>query len=141
MDDQVSGARLGAAGVLERTGEAGPAIDLDQKIRQVQLGQACYDLIAQVLGAGRRIFASHRADDQVVTDAPDVFVLRKAAIETSQDRLQFGLPLAQARFSILRCTSQSASVCLPGWPLFARDQIRFGVCVSTTAIYPDVTCS
>jgi len=46
VSDQIPGARLGAAGVLERTTEPSPAIDLDQQVWQVQLRQARHDLIA-----------------------------------------------------------------------------------------------
>jgi len=53
----------------------------------------------------------------------------------------FGLSLAQALGSILRCAGQSASFGPPGRPLLAWDQIRLGVGVSTAAIYPDVACA
>jgi hypothetical protein len=45
----------------------------------------------------------NRADDQVITDEPYVFVLRKTAVESSQDRLEFGLSPAQALGSLFGC--------------------------------------
>jgi hypothetical protein len=50
-------------------------------------------------------------------------------------------PLAQALDAVLRSAGQSASLCPPSWPLIPRDQIRLGLCVSTAAVYPDVTCA
>jgi len=82
-----------------------------------------------------------RGDDRVKIAFKD---LKSVTASAGMLKLEYdGGPasLAQALDAVLGGTGQSTSLRRPRWPLFARDQIRFGVCVSTTAIYPDVTCA
>ena len=97
MADQVLAPGLATAGVLEAAAEARPAVDLDQQLAQLHLGQPLVDELFEDHGALRPLLRFERGDDEVSILHPDTRIAVQQGIDPVQERLQLGLALRQTR--------------------------------------------
>jgi len=139
MAGQVLASGLPTAGVLETAAEAGPAIDLDQQLAQLHLGQPLIDEPFEDHGALRSHFGFERGDDELPIFHPDPRVTLQQGVDSSQDRLQLGLTLHQAYRALVGDLELLAHLAAQGRPTVPGDQVRLRVGVATTGFQPDIT--
>ncbi len=136
---QVFGAGLTAAGMLEVAGESGPAVDLEEQVGQVDPGQVLGDLLLQRDTPFGRVLGRERGEHQASRLEPHHVVLRPVAVEPGQLLLQLGPALLQPGRSVLGELKQVADVPAVLGPPFSRDQVRVGVGEPAAGGQPDIT--
>ena len=81
---------LAAAGVLEVAAEAGPAVDLDEQLGQLDPGEVLGDLLLQRDAPLGRLLGRERGEHQPTLLDPHRVVLRPVPVEPGQLLLQLG---------------------------------------------------
>ena len=138
MAGQVLAPGLATASVLEAAAEASPAIDLDQQLAQLHLGQPLINESFEDHGALRPLFRFERGDDQVSILHSDARLAVQQGIDPLQEHLQLGLALRQTYRALVGDLELLAHLAAQGRPTTLGDQVRLRIGVATAGFQPDI---
>jgi hypothetical protein len=119
VDQQVLAPGFAPAGMLEVAGEAGPAVNLDEQVGQVDPGEVPGDLLLERDAPLGQLLGRERGEHQPTLLDSHRLVLRPVPVEPSQFFLQLGPAFLQSGRPVLGELEQAAKVlAIPG-PLLA----------------------